>query len=256
MSRSWGVKSAALLLLLIFAAGCGTDTGVNNPVGTDSYTNNSGGVPAPSAALEAAPIPDALANSSNPEVRKAVQYINEFNSFQQYNGYLTPPEGSLTARKPDGVNAPDYVYVWTTGSLTITMNVWDNASVYAYEMIFDGTDGYYTYTNQRFLEVSVNKNGMAASMTVYDHTHVLSPGDILVTWAWSMAPSGVINFSMETLYNALNFTIDPYGPSGIIEAWLKDAGVLKIAYRVEWFSDGTGYWESYDYGVLLASGAW
>jgi len=179
------------------ADGDGSWTMYAGGVQTDSGTWSTGWEPTeppPAMSIGSVSVPTAMEQSENPMAQMAVGFVAMANAFSSYGAYLTPPGGKAAA---DG-DGPPWEYTWSEGGLTITMTITEVGTEYHWDIVLDGTDGTYTYTDWLVIHAEQAQDGSSGLMIVYEPVTT----NILAQWSWSTDLSGVYTFEMINLGTA------------------------------------------------------
>ncbi len=224
-------------------------------VETDSDSWTPGEEPAePPPGLTATPVtvPAHMLESQDSMAMMAVAYVDMANSMSSLvDTYFTPPGGKACAVKTDG---PPWEYTWTDSSLTVTMTIDEMVGGYQWEIVLDGTDGFYAYSDWLMMSAEQTTDGSSGSMILYQPVTT----EIDSEWSWSTDAYGVYTFVMTT-YGSPGSRIEivvNLDQSGSIDFYDESGGAYEMVFRVEWAADGTGSYWMYSGGVEQDSGTW
>lgn len=230
-------------LLMVFYAGC--DDSSTSPKEEKPPTIESTTIEIPTKMQTAA-------NNGDPGAAIAVSYITMANSFSGFTNILTPPENAQRS-KPVGALDDTWTYTWSSQNLSLEMTVTETDEYVHWVMIYDGTDGVYTYNNFKFLEAMQYKAFDEGWMKVFDP---MTTG-LLWEYMWETDSNGTFHFDMYVYSEGnveatVNVEVNSDG-SGEVVIDLGSSG----SYVVQWAADGTGSWTYYNSdGSVAQSGSW
>jgi len=239
-------KSASWLsgLLIIAAiAGCSGDKGTNSPEKSEP----------PAFEVRTISVPQKMIQSQDPMARMAVVYINMANAISNYISFLSPPASAKKLARP--VSVQGWTYTWTEGSLAVTLKISETGDKYIWEVFLKGTDGKFTYDNWKSLHSERTKDGNSGLMIVYEPV-TTNPA---MKWTWEVDPeTEAYNFVMTTFGDGggkIEIVSNPDG-SGSLASYEGADGNYVLKFRVEWGSDGSGHWWTYENGNVASEGSW
>ena len=129
-------------LSLLFIS-CSDDD--NNPTGPE-------GNQAKELSAKEIQVPTAMQQSNDPHAHAAVMWISLANSFKSYSAFYTPQENFNKLFKSND----EWTKTWMVDALQITMDYFDDAISFGWEIFLTGTDGEFTYNNWLYMEAEQN----------------------------------------------------------------------------------------------------
>ena len=225
-----------IFLILVFGLvyyGCSSDD--------DNPTEPGSGENLPEVALESVTVPLTIQNSDDPNVRIAASYIALANSFSAFRAFMIPRDNQ-SLLKIEKITS-EWEYTWMMDGISVTMHVWEDSNYYYWEIILNGSDEYYTYSNFVYMEMRQTLDGSSGYLKGYNE----GAGDLGIEWNWSTDASG--NYFVElTTYNNNNADM-------LLEVmnYADGSGYMKLyepstvlSYEIAWNSDGAGTYAYYD----------
>ena len=213
----------------------------------------------PQFQMQTISLPDNMANSSDPEVQRVINYITMANVYSQYSNLLVPPDGLDNQGNNDG---PPWIYSWDvdndeygifTATLTISEDTEQNS--YLFELIVNGILDGQEFDQFLFIEGQQSMDGTEGELKINDPE---SENGRLALVRWNSTEEGVYTLTIVE-YNTYEIHISLNdGDSGSIEVYqLEDNAEKTLIFKAEWNSDGTGDWFSYDEnGNQEDNGSW
>ena len=224
------------MLTLVLVIGCSDDD--------KGPTDNNGETQQPTFGIDSVTVPDAMEQSDDPMAQQAVAYVAMANAFASY-GYWFSHSGTS--------EGPPWTFTWTVDDLTITLTITEEGNNWVWEIVLDGTDGYYTYDNWLFIHAEQAKNNSSGQLIIYEPVTT----NVAMTWTWSVDAEGVYTLVMisEGEDFKIEITVNP-DHSGELELSEKVDESYQLALREVWQADGSGEWWTYEDGEQTGHGSW
>jgi hypothetical protein len=223
-----------MMLMLIFAA-CSDDD--DDPTGPGNQGD------APEFGMKRVEVPSAMAQSNDPHARMGAAYVSMINGINM--AFMTPPSGSLAKVTDD-----PWVYTFEADGFIVTTTAWEDGDKYYWEIVFNGTDGVYTFLDWKAMEAWQYIDGHAGEFMAY----IEETTQLGAKWSWTENSDGSITYQFNdyTSSELLEVIIYPDG-SGVLSIY--DNGFLVM--RISWAADGSGEWWEYNTdGTVADSGRW
>jgi len=239
-----GRKIVALLVaisLLALISSCSNNT--NNPISTQNPQPKELNVPTVS-------VPGAMLNSTDENVKTAISYINIVNNFKNYLTYFTPSANSK-------FNSTAGEWTWTSGPLAITLiekNVDGKAN---WTVKLNGSDGKFSYSDWTIATAEETSDNNSGHIVVYKPVSKVSK-DMLGQWDWHVDANKKVTFGAFDFDKNVKteLSVNP-DQSGKLKIYFSVKGFSLLQYKVQWTSNGSGQWWSYDNtGKEVGSGSW
>ena len=240
--RSRILAAVLTLMVAVWLTACGddktTDTGGSEPPQPPAFTTHT------------VTVPEHMRESSDPNAQMAVGYVDMANGLGAYSAQLSPPAGAQGASA-----AGTWTYTWEADSLTVTLIVIETNELYPWDVFYDGTLEGQTFDNWKAMHAEAAKDGSSGEFVFYE----FGTTQAFMMWTWSTDAQGVFTFVMfyygETGDGKIEVTVNPDG-SGSLAFYEGDGGVYELTFLVEWNTDGTGQWWTYEGGAETDSGTW
>ena len=234
-----------MMLVFLLVVGCSEDESPTKPANSEPTTQP------PAWDVDTIKVPQKMAESQDPKAQLAVCYITLANTISGYGLYILPPS---TDEEFPGTSSQDglfWTYTWTVEDLTITEKIWETEDKYVWHLIFNGTDGEFTYENWKFIHAEATKDGKSGHMIVYEH----GTTEVEVQWTWNTDAQGVYTFVMTSDDDRIEITVN-LDYSGKLEFFEEVDDNYVLSLKVEWQSDGTGQWWVYEDGKITSTESW
>ena len=182
-------------------------------------------------------VPTAMQQSNDPHARAAVMWVNLANSFKSYSMFYTPKENFSKLFKSND----DWPKTWNIDALQVTMDYFEDAVNFGWEIFLSGTDGEFTYANWLYMEAEQNIDNGNGVLKVYKPVTT----EVGMQWDWSTAAtSGIYYFNLFIFDNnneKLEIISNPDN-SGEISYYSEQI----LQTKISWTAAGTGYFQEYD----------
>ena len=234
------------ILILALAISCSKDK---------SPTESEEPQQVPTFRVDTVTVPEKMKQSQDPKAQLAVAYVEMANVISNFGTYFSPPSsGKIVPKIALPQDGPPWTYTWTEDNLTITLTISETADRYLWDIVFDGTDGMFTYNNWKFIHAEAMKDGNSGLMIVYWPVTT----NIFMQWEWNIDTQGVYTFVMTFFGDVggkIEITVNP-DDSGTLKFYEEVNGTYALTLKVVWQSDGSGQWWTYEDGTETDSGGW
>lgn len=229
------MKTKYLIILLITIAlviSCSDDENPTSPEEKNAKELN----------IKEITMPSPMQQSSNTYAQYANAYVNLANSFRGFSAFYSPPNKTRALAK---VNE-EWSSTWAVDALDVTMNYYDNTSVFGWTIRLDGTDGEFNYNNWLFMEAEENTTTNSGYLKKYKPvTDMLE-----FEWAYSNSLAGVYSFILM-MYEEGDGSekidiISNLDNSGELTYFQTFNDQFVPETKIAWTAAGTGEWWEYD----------
>ena len=181
--------------------------------------------------------PAAMQQSSNPHAQAAVMWLNLANSFKSYSAFYTPQDNLNKLFKTND----EWTSTWMVDALQITMDYFEDALSYGWQIFLNGTDGEFTYADWLYMEAEQNIDDSYGQLKVYKPVTT----EVAMQWDWSTAASsGIYYFNLFILDNTSEKLEIVSNPDNSGEISYYSDQILQT--KISWTNAGTGYFWEYD----------
>jgi hypothetical protein len=197
-------------------------------------------------------IPDGMRQSDDSHAQLSVSYIDLMNSFANIT---IPPPVSKSYADFNSIfdDEPDWILKDTIGDLIITFNIFETQDFYAWDWIYDGSDGENSYDSWTAMHLEVHKTLDFGGLIVYEY-----PGeDSELQWAWGHTEDDAYAMEYYEYLENNKFEVRVYDDnSGRLHHYIKVDNEYVQQFQAEWNPDGSGQWWEYENGEYSDNGSW